>query len=122
MKEVMTGAYGTMYYVRDMKKSCDYYKMTFGLSPRFESPEWTEFNVGGHGLCLHAMAPDFKSTSEVGVLICQVTGIRPLVESLTQQGVEFMGPVREVHPGAFSVDFKDPSGNVLSLYEDTNRR
>ena len=121
MEAKMNGTYGTMYYVKDMKKAVDYYKTIFGLKTRFESPEWTEFDVSGHGLCLHAIGKDMKTTpSTGGVLITKVRGIKKLYEELKNTGVEFNGPVKEVHPGAWSADFKDPSGNTLSIYEDTN--
>lgn len=119
MEPKMNGAYGTMYYVRDMKKAVDYYKNIFGLKPRFESQEWTEFDVAGHGLCLHAMVKEAKSVHG-GILITKVKEIKKLIEELKRAGVEFNGTVKEVHPGAWSADFIDPSGNVLSLYDDTN--
>ena len=34
----MKNAYGTMYYVGNMKKSVAYFKKLLGVKPRFESP------------------------------------------------------------------------------------
>jgi predicted enzyme related to lactoylglutathione lyase len=45
-----------------------------------------------------------------------------LVPELQKAGIEFQRGIHEVHPGAFSADFFDPSGNMVSLYEDTNKR
>jgi predicted enzyme related to lactoylglutathione lyase len=120
-KQVLKSAYGTMYYVTDMEKSVQYYKQSFGLQPRFESADWTEFEVNGHALCLHSMSHEHTKPQN-GVLISNVQDIRAVVTQLKSQGVEFLTEVESVHPGAFSVEFKDPSGNVLSLYEDTNKR
>ena len=116
----ITGSYGTMYYVKDMAKAVKYYKEAHGLKPRFESHEWTEFDLGGHGLCLHVVGKDTTGSTD-GVLITKVTGLTALVEDLKKRGVEFIGPIKEAHPGAHSADFKDLDGNLLSYYEDTNK-
>lgn len=121
MSYKINGTYGTMYYVKDMAKSVDYYKTTLGLKARFESPEWTEFDVNGAGLCLHSIEPGTKAFHEQGVLIIDVKGLTAMVADLKKKGVEFVGEIKEVHPGAHSVGFRDPSGNILSFYEDTNR-
>jgi len=36
-KPTVKGAYGTMYYVKDMKKAISFYKDTLGLKPSYES-------------------------------------------------------------------------------------
>ena len=50
-------AYGTMYYVEDMKQSVSFYEKTLGFKPGYQSEFWTEFDVAGHLLCLHAKKP-----------------------------------------------------------------
>lgn len=110
------GTYGTMYYVHDMAKSVAFYKEKFNLAPSFESPEWTEFDLDGHALCLHAHDPR-ESFQHGGCLITKVSDINGLVASLKGDGIEFVGEVKEVYPGAYSAEFKDPNGNVLSIYE-----
>jgi catechol 2,3-dioxygenase-like lactoylglutathione lyase family enzyme len=116
------GTYGTMYYVQDMAKTVQYYKDMLGLKPRFESPDWTEFEVNGHGLCLHGTPAGEKPFHEQGVLIIDVKGINEMVKDLKAKGVEFLdNEPKEVHPGCYSTGFRDPNGNLLSLYEDTNR-
>lgn len=120
MESIVKGNYGTMYYVADMKKATDYYKNFLGLKPRFESNEWTEFDLGDNtSLCLHGMG-DTKPLTQGGVLITKVKNIKTLVPDLKKKGMEFVMDVKEVHPGAWAADFKDPSGNVVSLFEDTN--
>jgi catechol 2,3-dioxygenase-like lactoylglutathione lyase family enzyme len=117
------GTYGTMYYVRDMKKSVSYFKELFGAEPLFESPEWTEFGFNGHSLCLHlANSEDTLKMGKGGILITKVKGVHAQVERLKAKGVEFLGDVHEVYPGAYSANFTDPDGNLYSLYEDTTPR
>jgi len=43
-------------------------------------------------------------------------GIETLVESLAAAGVEIVTPVSEA-PGGWSVDFRDPDGQIVSLYQ-----
>lgn len=117
MQDIIKGNYGTMYYVADMKKSCEYYKTVFGLKARFEDSGWTEFDLGdGTALCLHAIG-DKKPALLSPILIVKVKNIKTLVPELQKKGVEFPHGVKEVHPGAFAAEFKDPSGNMVSLYE-----
>lgn len=121
MKRPTLGTYGTMYYVSDMKKAVAFYK-GLGFTARYESDDWTEFDLGDStAVCLHGMG-DFKPLSEGGILITKVKDIKGVVAEIKREGVEFVKGITEVHPGAYSADFKDPSGNVVSLYEDTNHR
>lgn len=120
MQHVSEGSYGTMYYVQDMKKAKSFYQNAIGLTTRFENENWTEFDLGdGTALCLHQMKPESPKILG-GALIVNVEKIQEKVNALKKEGVEFLREVAEVHPGAFSADFRDPSGNLISLYEDTN--
>lgn len=120
MKHVTEGSYGTVYYVSDMTKSKDFYQTVIGLSPRFESDEWTEFDLGdGTALCLHARK-DGQKPIPGGTLIVNVKEIQSKVNELKKEGVEFFRDISEVHPGAYSADFIDPAGNLISFYENTN--
>ncbi len=120
MKDLIESSYGTMYYVKDMIKEKEFFKNAIGLSPRFESEEWVEFGLkDGTAICLHAEKPGQRYVPG-GVLIVNVKNLKDKVEKLKNEGVEFFQEVHEVHPGAFSTDFKDPSGNLISLYENTN--
>lgn len=111
----LKGTYGTMYYVKDMKASVSLFKNTLGLSPHFESDDWTEFSINGHSICLHSTGPKtpFKAG---GTLIMRVTNIREVVSDLKKRDLR-LGEVHEVHPGAFAADFTDSDGNSYSLYE-----
>lgn len=110
----LKGTYGTMYYVTDMAKAVEFYKTRFGMKPAYESPDWTEFNLGGPSLCLHKAggSNDHANAS----LIIHVEGIRQYIANLKAAGVKVTEP-HEVHPGAWAADFRDPAGNVVGLYE-----
>ena len=108
--------YGTMYYVRDMAKAAAWVRETLGLAARYESPEWTEFDVGGAALCLHH-TDDAAQLGRGGMLIVHVAQIRDLVARLKTRGFA-VTELKEVHPGAWCADLRDPDGNVLSLYDN----
>jgi catechol 2,3-dioxygenase-like lactoylglutathione lyase family enzyme len=108
------GTYGTMYYVKDMKKSVEWFSSRLGLKPDHESKDWTEFHLGGHALCLHLAKKDPYPAN--GSLILHVGDIKGIVASLKKAGATVEEP-HEVHPGAWAADVRDPDGNVLSVYE-----
>ena len=108
------GTYGTMYFAKDVLKTAKFFKEKLGLKPGYESADWTEFAVGGQSLCLHPAGD--KPHAKNGTMILHVDGIRALVGDLKTKGVK-VSEIREVHPGAFSADFTDLDGNVVSLYE-----
>jgi hypothetical protein len=110
----MKSTYGTMYYVDDMKKSIKYFMKLLGTKPRFESPEWTEFAIGPHALCLHEKGGKAK-TRPNGVLIVDAKGVKALFEKYRKQKLDVSG-LHEVHPAAFTFTLKDPSGNEISFY------
>ncbi len=110
----MKGAYGTMYYVDDMKKAVDHFKKVLGVKPAYRSKEWTEFPVGGHRLCLHAKEPGGKYRPN-GVLIVNANGLKALFERWKREKLRVSG-LHEVHAGRWTFNVKDASGNELSFY------
>jgi hypothetical protein len=110
----MKSTYGTMYYVGDMRKSVAEFKTLLGSQPVYQSPEWTEFAIGDHRLCLHAKQRGGTYRPN-GVLIVKVTGVKALFAGLKRRKRRVFG-LHEVHPGAWSFNLKDSSGNELSFY------
>jgi predicted enzyme related to lactoylglutathione lyase len=110
------GTYGTMYYVTDMKKAVQYYRDMFDLKPESESDEWSSFDIGGHRICLHNLESG-KTSDGKGVLITNVTNLKGMVVELKKRGVEFVEDIKQVCEGGYSADFRDPSGNLVSLFE-----
>ncbi|MBI3552919.1 MAG: VOC family protein [Elusimicrobia bacterium] len=108
------GTYGTMYFVKDVLKTAKFLKEKLALKTGYESADWTEFHVGGQSLCLHPEGE--KTHAKNGTMILHVDGIRTLAAELKAKGVK-VTDVHEVHPGAWSADFTDLDGNVISLYE-----
>jgi len=116
ISENIKGTYGTMYMVSDMTKSVQYYKEVMNLTPEEESADWTTFNLNGHRICLHSVAPGTEIDGK-GVLIASVVNLDAMVVEMKKRGVEFVKEVHQVCEGGFAADFRDPSGNLLSMFE-----
>lgn len=110
-----TGTYGTLYYVRDMKKAVAFYREQVGLTPLMESDGWTEFSLAGHSLCLHAMG-DKVVTAGATQLIMQVDDIQKVVGRLKEKRVTFTSEINSTGCG-FCAEFKDVDGNAVGLYQ-----
>ena len=113
--------YGTMYYVQNMKKSVAFYRDVVGLELEFEDEGWTQFNVGGASLCLHAardakIVPTAPKVASNGILILEVEDIRKLVNDLKEKRVSFHGDLNDTGCG-WSAEFKDLDGNLVSFYQ-----
>ena len=116
IQEHLKGTYGTMYYVRDMKKAVKFYKENVGLEAGMESEHWTEFKTeNGKMLCLHLADSQMKSLPG-GIMILQVTGLKDLVQKLRANNVELTGEPHCVHEHDYTTDFVDGDGNLVSLY------
>ena len=106
--------YGTMYYVDNMKAAVEFYKTKWGLQPSHESPDWTEFAVGDHNICLHVKRAGEKYR-ENGVMIFNVEGVKGLFDKMGGQGIRVEG-LHQVHPEAWTFHGFDNSGNEFSFY------
>ena len=109
----MKSAYGTMYYVDNMKDAVAYYKK-MGGTPGYESDFWTEFELAGHKLCLHAKNQK-ESYPVNGILILSHTGIKNLFETMKGDNYNVFG-LHQVHEDMWSFHVKDQSGNEFSYY------
>lgn len=117
LENFVTGTYGTMYYVRDMAKSVQFYKDLYGKNPVMESPEWTQFDLNGSSICLHGLGEGQTEIDGKGVLIHQVKNLKETIPALKSMGIEFVKDYHQVCEGGFAVDVRDPSGNVISFFE-----
>lgn len=114
------GTYGTMYYVRDMKKSIAFYRDTIGLKPRFEDEHWTEFELAGHALCLHPIG-EKKVVPGNTMLIIEVGDIHAEIARLKESRVEFSKGIDDLGEHGLCTEFRDLDGNMISLYQRPTR-
>lgn len=110
---------GIVFTVADLGRAHRFYKDTLGLTFEVDDLE------GGY---LHARLPgDVELMFFPGEAVHGTTpqvvfglakgGIDGMVASLAAAGVEIVTAVTEA-PGGWSVDFKDPDGHTLSLFQD----
>lgn len=110
----MKTTYGTMYYVDNMKEAVAYYKKTIGAVAAYESDDWTEFDLGGHKLCLHAKRAGEKYDAN-GVMIINQDGLKALYEQMKNDKLNVFG-LHEIHPNAWTFHMKDASQNEISFH------
>src|SRR5947209_3818486 len=106
--------YGTMYYVTNMKQAIEFYRKTLGVKPSDEGETWTEFDFGGHKLCLHATKPE-ETYPLNGILILNTDGVKSIFEKWKGDGLNVFN-LHEVHPGAWTFHLRDHNGNEHSIY------
>lgn len=117
LSESISGTYGTLYYVADMKKSVQFYKDVLNLKAEDETEGWSTFPLGnGHRICLHATT-DMSQVNGKGILIANVKGLETVVAELKKRGAEFVNDIHEVCENGFSADMRDANGITLSFFE-----
>jgi catechol 2,3-dioxygenase-like lactoylglutathione lyase family enzyme len=108
-------------FVTDMDRSVAFYRDAIGLKPRFQSPDWTEFETDGTVLALHAGGPPASVPSHDGPTpagTCQpgfaVDDVDALHARLTRLGVPCLHPPRDEH-GIRLANYADPDGLAFSV-------
>jgi predicted enzyme related to lactoylglutathione lyase len=103
-------------YVPDMTKAIAFYK-SIGLTPAFESPEWTEFNAGIkfalHGPCEDSC--DTYEASETNISF-GVNSAKATYETFKAMGIKVTSEPRNVCESGYCFSFQDCFGNELSAY------
>jgi predicted enzyme related to lactoylglutathione lyase len=99
-------------YVSDMERAIKFYRDQLGVSLRFQSPEWSEFETGETTLALHlASAEHPAGTSQLGF---GVEDIDRFYADKKGSGVEFTSAPTETF-GARIARFKDTEGAECSV-------
>jgi predicted enzyme related to lactoylglutathione lyase len=99
-------------FVSNMDEAVRFHATHLGLSLRFQSPEWSEFETGQTTLALH------KSSAEHPAGTCQL-GFRAaevdrFFSERTAQGVEIVAPPTDLH-GQRIAKLRDPDGAEFSV-------
>jgi catechol 2,3-dioxygenase-like lactoylglutathione lyase family enzyme len=99
-------------YVADMDRAVAFHRDALGLTPRFQSPFWSEFDTGGTTLALHAASPEHPAGSvQLGFATGDLTAFYEARERL---GIAFTQPPTEMH-GTRIARFLDPDGAETSV-------
>ena len=108
-------------FVTDMKRGVSFYQDTLGIPLRFQSDEWTEFEMQGMSLALHHAdrMPKNLDQAAIAELCFESADVRTTREQLKTSGVEVseLRMVCEMGPNVgVTASFRDPDGNHLSVF------
>ena len=119
-----------MVMVSDMARSIRFYRDTLGLSLKFESPDWSEFQTGTTTLALHGGGKPITGVHELGEGMIAGTcsigfnadDLDSTYEELKSKGVDFIMPptVRKDEGIRLSVCL-DPDGLPISIAESLRK-
>ena len=100
-------------FVADMNRAVAFYRDMVGLSPKFESPEWSEFSTGETTLALHpASEKNPPGKLEIGF---GVPDLRAFYEAMTAKGVTFpLAPKAQEYGGSLA-QFQDTEGASVTV-------
>jgi len=100
----------------DLEKAVIFYK-NLGLTLKFHlDNQWAEFALGDTkiGLCPSNKSEGLRKTG----LVFEVEDLKNTYQKFKGEGVEFLHePIEKIH--GMMVSFKDPSDNVIDLYQPT---
>jgi lactoylglutathione lyase len=99
-------------FVADMESAVRFYRDALGLSLRFESPFWSEFDTGETTLALHPASDENPAGSvQLGL---SVDDVDRFYDSARAEGLVFTSPPSDVH-GTRIARFRDADGAEISV-------
>jgi len=119
-----------MVMVSDMARSIRFYRDTLGLSLKFESPDWSEFQTGTTTLALHGGGKPTSGVHEPGEDMnagtCSIgfnaNDLDVVYEELKSKGVYFiMQPTVRKDEGIRLSVCLDPDGLPISIAESLRK-
>jgi lactoylglutathione lyase len=99
-------------YVADMNKAVAFYRDKLGLTLRFESPFWSEFETGATTLALHHASAEHPAGScSLGF---RTPGLHAAYEAREALGLAFSAPPTPLH-GTDIARLVDSEGAEISI-------
>src|SRR5438093_10881411 len=116
----------TMVMVSDMDRSVRFYRDTVGLKLRFQSPDWTEFDVGSTTLALHGGgvpgSPEKERYAGRASIGFNVENVDKIFEELKSKGVRVvMPPTQRPGEGIRIAVMLDPDGLPVSFSQTVSQ-
>lgn len=119
--------YAVRILVDDWLSACEFYEKKLGLALEFkdESFGWAEFNVGGAKFGIERVDEDASSEDKALIgrflgISLQVNDVQATYEELQAKGVEFITKPEKQEWGGTLANFKDTSGNVITLMSENS--
>lgn len=101
-------------FVADMAGETRFYRDVLGLSLRFESPGWTEFNTGATTLALHPASAEHPAGGcQTGFRVGDLDAFHSLMSA---EGRVCTRPPEREH-GVRMARYRDPDGAEFSVSE-----
>jgi len=124
-----SNGYMTLLFVRDIKRSRDFYENVLGLEFEHGNDNSASFILGADGLLLldNGGADDLLSPADVdhdtargadSVIVTSVDDVDALYDELRAKGVEFIRAPEDRWWGKRCAHFKDPDGHVWEIHTD----
>jgi catechol 2,3-dioxygenase-like lactoylglutathione lyase family enzyme len=99
-------------FVSDMDSAVAFYRDTLGMTPRFQSPFWSEFETGQTTLALHPASDENPAgTVQLGL---GTDDIDAFYRESQGRGLTFTEPPRDLH-GSRVARLLDPEGAEISI-------
>src|SRR5438552_3481127 len=113
-RKTMAGTFSyVIEFVADMGRAVKFYRDVVGLTLKFESPEWSEFETGETTFALHpASEQNPAGKIELGLTM---KNLQKAYEELQGKGVRFLMPPTEQDFGGKLARFEDSDGTHWSL-------
>lgn len=118
----MINAGNATVFVSDFERALQFYTEVLGFSLRFRAENfWAEVQIGDSLVIgIHPASENAAAPGTVGAIHIGLNVDEPLagvIEKLTARGVKFDGPMVEDEGAGKFVNFRDPDGNRLYLWE-----
>jgi len=107
-----------VFFVSRLERSIAFYRDTLGLAvERMDGHDGPFATAQAGPVSLVFIERAVKAGESPVVVFSLDAGIDDCAETLAAQGVEIVVPVSEAPDGGLTLDFLDPDGAVLSLYQ-----
>jgi predicted enzyme related to lactoylglutathione lyase len=106
---------------RDVKESSDFYQSVFGWDVRRRGDGATAFD-DGVGQVSGTWRTDRNPSTEIGILVhIMVDDMEATIKKVKDHGGVIVQPVGMDAP-EITAHFRDPSGNILGLYQEPSKK
>jgi catechol 2,3-dioxygenase-like lactoylglutathione lyase family enzyme len=99
-------------FVANMDRAVAFYRDTIGLTLKFQTPEWSEFNTGQTTLALHPATAEHPAGG--AIIGFRDEAFQIFYDEKTAAGVTFTVPPHEEH-GVQLTEFLDSEGGAVSF-------